>query len=86
MTTFKNLSFSLLLVSIFVTSCNGQTKKAQPNQAVVEQISFTSKNTKLTKPMGQTNIKMCTVLLRIKLATFGSEQRVKAFTGMMEKN
>lgn len=52
MTKFRNPIFSLLLVSMFFTSCNGQTK--QPNKTVVEQISFTSKNTKLTKTQGAT--------------------------------
>jgi len=52
MTKFKNPILSLLLVSIFFTSCNGQTKTEQPNKTVVEQLSFTSKNTKLTKTQG----------------------------------
>lgn len=52
MTKFKNPIFSLLLVSIFITSCNGQTKSEQPNKTVVEQLSFTSKKTKLTKTQG----------------------------------
>ncbi len=51
MTKFKNPIFSLLLLSTFFTSCNGQTKTTQPN-TVVEQLSFTSKNTKLTKTQG----------------------------------
>jgi ligand-binding sensor domain-containing protein len=54
MTKFKNPIFSLLLVSIFFTSCNGQTKTEQPNKTVVEQLSFTSKKTKLTKSQGTT--------------------------------
>src|SRR5690606_19261711 len=54
MIKFKNPIFSLLLVSIFFTSCNGQTKTEQPNKTVVEQLSFTSKNTKLTKTQGTT--------------------------------
>ncbi len=52
MTKFKIQIFSLLLVSIFFTSCNGQTKKEQPSKTVVEQPSFTSKNIKLTKTQG----------------------------------
>ncbi len=54
MTKFKNLIFFLLLVSICFTSCNGQTKTEQPNEIVVEQLSYTSKNTKLTKTQGTT--------------------------------
>jgi hypothetical protein len=54
MTKFKNPIFSLLLVSIFFTSCNGQTKTEQPNKTVGEQQSFTSKNVKLTKTQGTT--------------------------------
>lgn len=54
MIKFKSKIFSLLLVSIFFTSCNGQTKTEQPNKTVVEQLSFTSKNTKLTKTQGTT--------------------------------
>ncbi len=50
MTKFKNPIFSLLLVSIFFTSCNGQTK--QTKETVVVQLSFTSKNPKLTKTQG----------------------------------
>lgn len=49
MTKKPKTIFSLLLMSIFFTSCNGQTKKTQSNQASVEQISFTSKHTKLTQ-------------------------------------
>jgi len=52
MTKFINSVFSLLLVSIFFTSCNGQTKTEQPNETVVKQLSFTSKKTKLTKTQG----------------------------------
>lgn len=44
--------FSLILLLQFFTSCNGQTKTEQPNQTIVEQQSFTSKNTKLTKTQG----------------------------------
>ncbi|HLO82367.1 MAG TPA: two-component regulator propeller domain-containing protein [Chitinophagaceae bacterium] len=52
MTAFKNPILSLLLASIFFTSCNGQVKKAPPNEVGAKQISFTSKNTKLTKTQG----------------------------------
>lgn len=54
MTKFKNSIFSFLLVFIFFTSCTGQTKTAQPNDTVVEQQPFTSKNKKLTKTQGTT--------------------------------
>lgn len=47
MTKFKNPIFSLLLVSLFFTLCNGQ-------ETVVEHLSFTSKNAKLTKTQGTT--------------------------------
>lgn len=50
-TTFNTI-FSLLLVSILFTSCNGQTKSKRKNETVVEQQSFTSKNPKLTKTQG----------------------------------
>jgi ligand-binding sensor domain-containing protein len=50
----KNSLFSLLLVSIFFKSCNGQTKTEQTNATVVEHLSFTSKNTKLTKTQSTT--------------------------------
>jgi ligand-binding sensor domain-containing protein len=52
MTKFKNSIFSLVLVSMLFTSCNGQTKTERPNKTVVEQLSFTSKKTKLTKTQG----------------------------------
>ncbi len=52
MTKFKYSIFSLLLVPIFFTCCNGQTKIEQPSKIVVEQLSFTSKNVKLTKTQG----------------------------------
>lgn len=42
----------ILLVSVFVTSCNGQTKTNQLNKTIAEQQSFTGKNTKLTKTQG----------------------------------
>ena len=47
MTKFKNPIFSLLLGSIFFTPSNGQ-------ETVVEHLSFTSKNAKLTKTQGTT--------------------------------
>lgn len=52
MTKIKNPIFSLLLVSVFFTSCNGQPKTAKPIETVVEQQSFTSKQSKLTKTQG----------------------------------
>ena len=51
---FKNPIYSLLLVSLFFTSCSGQTKTTPPNEALAEPLSFTSKNTKLTKTQGTT--------------------------------
>lgn len=53
-TKFENSIFSLLLVSVFFTSCNGQTKTEQTKEIVVGQQPFTSKNTKLTKTQGTT--------------------------------
>ena len=50
MTKFKNPSFCLLLLCMFFTSCNGQTK----NESIVKQQSFTSKSAKLTKTQGTT--------------------------------
>jgi ligand-binding sensor domain-containing protein len=52
MTKFKNPFFPLLFVSLFFTSCNGQTKTAKPKETVAEQQSFTSKKAKLTKTQG----------------------------------
>lgn len=52
MTKFKNPIFSLLLLSIFFTSCNGQVKTEQLNKTTIELLSFTSKKTKLTKTQG----------------------------------
>jgi ligand-binding sensor domain-containing protein len=43
---------SLLLVVLFFTSCNGQTNTVQPNDAPVEQLTYTSKNTRLIKSQG----------------------------------
>lgn len=54
MTKFKNPIFALLLVSVFFTSCNGQTTTEKSKQIIVEQLSFTSKKTKLTKTQGTT--------------------------------
>lgn len=48
MTKLKKTIFTILFVSLFVTSCNGQIKTEQPNEAI-GQLSFTSKNTKLVK-------------------------------------
>lgn len=47
-----NIVYVLLLVSIFTTSCNGQTVTEQTNEVAVEPLSFTSKKTKLTKTQG----------------------------------
>ena len=47
-----NLILCLLLESIFVTACNGQNQTKQPNKTLAKQVSFTSKNTKLTKTQG----------------------------------
>lgn len=52
MIKFKNPIFCLLWGSLFFTSCNGQRKAEQPNEAVTEQLSFTGKNVKLTKTQG----------------------------------
>jgi hypothetical protein len=72
MTKFKNPIFSLLFVSIFFTSCNGQTKTEQPNKTVGEQQSFTSK--------------MYIVVCKTKTETFGLGQQAKVFTDMTAKN
>lgn len=48
----KNPFFAFLLVFIFFTFCNGQTKSKRTNEIVVKQQSFTSKNTKLIKTQG----------------------------------
>ena len=53
-TRIINPIFSLLLLLIFFTSCNGQTKTEQAKETVVEQLSFTSKNPKLTQTQGTT--------------------------------
>lgn len=45
----KNPIFSLLLVSVFITSCKGQTTSKETIEHVVEPLSFTNKSTKLTK-------------------------------------
>ena len=56
--------YRLFLVFIFFTSCNGQTKKAPLNEGVVEQLSFTSKNTKLTKTQGSDEYQQVSCSLR----------------------
>jgi ligand-binding sensor domain-containing protein len=53
-TKFKSPVFSLLLATIFFTSCNRETKLEHLNKTVTEQLSFTSKNAKLTKTQGTT--------------------------------
>ncbi len=52
MIKFKNPICFFLLAFMFFISCNGQITTAQPNDAVVEQQSFTSKNKRLTKSQG----------------------------------
>ncbi len=54
MTKFINPIFSIFFASIFFTSCNGQTKTKQTNKTVIEQVSFTSKNKRLTNTLGTT--------------------------------
>src|SRR5690606_30207862 len=54
MAKFKNPIFSLLFLMMLFTSCNGQDKTGQPNKALAELLSFTSKNTKLAKTQGTT--------------------------------
>ncbi|MBI2273293.1 MAG: hypothetical protein HYU70_05820 [Bacteroidetes bacterium] len=52
MTKLKKPIFSLLLVSLFFTSCKGQTKTKKAQKTVVDQLSFASKKKKLTKTQG----------------------------------
>jgi ligand-binding sensor domain-containing protein len=52
MTKFKNPILTLLLVSIFVTSCNGQTQTVHHGKTGVGLLSFRSENTKLVKTQG----------------------------------
>ena len=52
MLKLSNLIFSSLLMSVFFTSCYGQTTSKQSNKTLVERLSFTSKNTKLIKTQG----------------------------------
>jgi len=54
MAKFINPIFSLLLASIFFTSCNGQPTTEKSKEIIVEHLSFTSKNSKLTKTQGTT--------------------------------
>lgn len=51
MFNLKNPIFSLLLVFVFFTG-NGQTTSKQPDETVLEKLSFTSKNIRLTKTQG----------------------------------
>jgi ligand-binding sensor domain-containing protein len=46
--------FALLLATILFTSCNGQTTTHQLKKPISEQLSFTGKNSKLTKTQGST--------------------------------
>ena len=64
MTKFKSPVFLLLSMSVLITSCNGQTITTQRNKTVVEQQSFTSKNTKLTKTQGTDEYQQVTCSLR----------------------
>lgn len=57
-------NYTLFLMLVFFTSCNGQVKKAQPNEASVKQLSFTGKNTKLTKTQGSDEYQQITCSLR----------------------
>ncbi len=54
MTKFKIPIFSLLFASVFFSSYNGQTTIEKPKKIIVSQLSFTSKNPKLTKTQGTT--------------------------------
>ena len=49
MTKFKNQILSLMLASIFFTSCNGQTKTNKPNDTLNEQQSFIKEQPKTVK-------------------------------------
>lgn len=49
---------------IFCTSCNGQNKPEQHSKTVVEQLSFTSKNTKLIKTQGSDEYQQVSCSLR----------------------
>lgn len=53
-TKCKNKIFSLFLVSVFFTSCNGQSPSGKPNESAIALLSYTSKNKKLTKTQGTT--------------------------------
>ncbi|HAK76218.1 MAG TPA: hypothetical protein DCM71_04750 [Runella sp.] len=55
-----------MLCLMFTFSCNGQTKKAQPNKTAVEQPSFTSKNIKLIKTHGSNEYQQISCSLRDK--------------------
>ncbi len=57
-------NYALFLVLIFFTSCNGQPQKAPSNEAAVEQLSFTNKNTKLTKTQGSDEYQQVSCSLR----------------------
>lgn len=54
MKTLNNLTTSLVLLSLFFTSCKGQVNQEKSYQTVGQQQSFTSKNIKLTKTQGTT--------------------------------
>ncbi|MES2727040.1 MAG: two-component regulator propeller domain-containing protein [Bacteroidota bacterium] len=66
MTKFKKSIFFLLFVLVFFTSCNGQTTTKQSNETVAEQLSFTSKHTKLSKTQGSNEYQQIGCSLRDK--------------------
>jgi ligand-binding sensor domain-containing protein len=83
MSKFKDPICSLLLVSIFITSCNGQTTSKQTNEPVAEQLSFTGKNTKLTKTQGTTEHQNIHCSLQDKNGNiwFGTDDGVSNYDG-----
>ena len=50
----KNSIRSLLYVILFITCCSGQSKGNQSGKSILEQQSYTSKNSKLVKTQGTT--------------------------------
>lgn len=70
MTKFKNPIFTLLLVSLFFTSCKGQTKTELTNETVAKQQSFTSKKNKLTKTQGTNEYQNVYCILQDKDSNF----------------
>jgi ligand-binding sensor domain-containing protein len=51
-TKFKKQIFFLPLLSLVISSCNGQPKIEQQSKTIPEELSFTSKKTMLTKTQG----------------------------------